>query len=225
MTMKVDYKKLKDEKIVDIFIRSFHNGDYDVEFDNKLSADRGVILPTRATQASYNKPNNWRERNRIGLEKMKSWLQESTYDVDDQGRGLTCDWEQRTENDAPIVWHEPILDCYWNVLEARIARRGRFELFTYIYNFEFVNVEITTESMSKLVAISSATKSLEDIHFDNANLCEESIISLTKLVDVSSMLKILVIKHNRFDSMKSARCLSRSLKSHTCIEKSCYYAL
>jgi hypothetical protein len=149
---------------------------------------------------------------------MKSWLQDANYDVDDQGWGLTCDWEQRTENDAPIVWHEPILDKYWNRLEAKIARRGQLGMVTDIYNFEFVNVEITTESMSKLVAISSATESLEDIHFDNANLCEVGIISLSKLVDVSSKLRILVIKHNWIDSMKSARCLSRALKSHTCIE-------
>ena len=58
------------------FIRTFHNGDYDQEFVNALSSDRAVPLPTtRPTQASYNKPDNWRERNRIGLEKVKEHLQ------------------------------------------------------------------------------------------------------------------------------------------------------
>ena len=59
------------------FIRTFHNGDYDQEFDDALSSDRAVPLPTtRPTQALYYKPDNWRGRNRIGLEKVKEQLQE-----------------------------------------------------------------------------------------------------------------------------------------------------
>jgi hypothetical protein len=61
--------------VVEKFIRTFSNGDYDDEFDDKLNNDRGVTLPDRLTQASYNKPDNWRERNRIGLEKVKERLQ------------------------------------------------------------------------------------------------------------------------------------------------------
>jgi len=45
--------KMKDE-IVDKFIRNFHNGNYDVELDDKLSSDRGTIIAARPTQASYN---------------------------------------------------------------------------------------------------------------------------------------------------------------------------
>jgi hypothetical protein len=56
------------------FIRTFHNGDYDAEFDDVLCYDRGVIQLVRSTQASYNKPDNWVERNRIGLEKVKRQL-------------------------------------------------------------------------------------------------------------------------------------------------------
>jgi hypothetical protein len=51
-------------KNMEIFIRAFHNGNYDVEFEAALSFDRGVTLPARPTQASYNKPNNrfdWRK--------------------------------------------------------------------------------------------------------------------------------------------------------------------
>jgi hypothetical protein len=211
-----DNKKMKDEKIVEKFIRTFSYGDYDAEIDYKLSCDRSAILPARPKQVSYNKPDNWRERNQDGLEKMKSWLQEATDEVEvrDQSWGLYCHWVQRTENDAPIVWHESILDDYWHKFEAEIYRRG----VTDICDVKFVDVEITKESMSKLVTISSATKSIEDIHFNNANLCEEGIVSLSKLVDVSSKLRALTINHNRINSMESALCLSRALKSHTCIK-------
>jgi len=45
------------------------NGDYDTKIDITVSSDRIVASPdTQPTKASY-KPNNWVERNRIGLEK------------------------------------------------------------------------------------------------------------------------------------------------------------
>ena len=50
---KEEEMKMKDE-IVDKFIRNFHNGNYDVELDDKLSSDRGTIKTARPTQASYN---------------------------------------------------------------------------------------------------------------------------------------------------------------------------
>jgi len=64
-----------DGEIVETFIRTFHNGDYDVELVKALCYDRGLTLPVRPTQASYNKPDNWIERNRIGLEEVKEQLQ------------------------------------------------------------------------------------------------------------------------------------------------------
>jgi hypothetical protein len=70
------------DKSVHKFIRTFHNGDYDKEFVNALSSDRAVPLPTtQTTQASYNKLDNWRERNRIGLEETKRLLQNCTDSV------------------------------------------------------------------------------------------------------------------------------------------------
>jgi hypothetical protein len=36
------------------------------------------------------------------------------------------------DNDEPIVWHEPILDCYWDVLEAEIDARKQQEIVTDI---------------------------------------------------------------------------------------------
>jgi hypothetical protein len=39
------------------FIRTFHNGDYDQEFDDALSSDRSAVVPnTRPTQASLISP-------------------------------------------------------------------------------------------------------------------------------------------------------------------------
>ena len=54
--------KMKDE-IVDKFIRNFHNGNYDVELDDKLSSDRGTIIAAYFTQVSYDNDDNWQERN------------------------------------------------------------------------------------------------------------------------------------------------------------------
>ena len=60
---------------IETFIRTFHNCDYDAaEFDDKLSYDRSVTLMVRPTLRFYDKPENWRERNRIGLEKVKREL-------------------------------------------------------------------------------------------------------------------------------------------------------
>jgi hypothetical protein len=52
--------------------------DYDQEFDDALGLDRSVPLLEMPTQASYNKPDNWIDRNRIGLEKVKEQLQNWT---------------------------------------------------------------------------------------------------------------------------------------------------
>jgi hypothetical protein len=70
-----DEEKMKN---METFIRTFHNGNYDIEFEAALSIDRGVTLLVRPTQASYNKPDNWVERNRVGLEKVKEQLQTSS---------------------------------------------------------------------------------------------------------------------------------------------------
>jgi len=69
---------------VETFILTFHNGDYDIEFDDALSYDRSVTLMVRPTQTFYNKPENWRERNCIGLEKIKRELQSCIHKVTNQ---------------------------------------------------------------------------------------------------------------------------------------------
>jgi len=56
-----------DDAIVEKFIRSFSNSDYDIEFDNALTLDRNVVQPAQITQALYIKPDNWVVRNRLGF--------------------------------------------------------------------------------------------------------------------------------------------------------------
>jgi hypothetical protein len=201
------------------FIRTFSNGDYDDERDDKLNYDRGATLPVRLTQASYNKPDNWRERNRIGLEKVKEKLeycirlaiQEPTFNLK-----LTHNqhWQQLMDGEEPIVWHEQILDEGWDQLEDTLLDD---ELVTNICNIHVENVEMKKERLATLVAIlisGRASNSITLIKFDNANICAEGIISLSKLVDVSTTLQRFSISHNRIDSIESARCLSRSLRVH-----------
>jgi hypothetical protein len=69
-----DDEETIEDKVTDKFILTFTNGNYDTEFDNELSTDRGIIVSARPTQVSYNKPDDWRERNRIGLERVKEQL-------------------------------------------------------------------------------------------------------------------------------------------------------
>jgi hypothetical protein len=219
-----DNDEVIDDELVDKFIRTFHNGDYDAEFDVALSVDRSVSVPNgRPTQASYNKPDNWVERNRIGLEKMKRQLQNFINLVtEDQSSKVRLylthndRWFQLGDNEEPIVWHDEILDEYWDRMKARLDGRKQLEIYTDIKDIEIENVEITKDRIATLVtALSGHVNTTEYIQFNNVNLCEEGIGQLSKLVDVSSNLKEFCLHHNRIDNMESARCLSRSLKLHT----------
>ena len=213
------------------FMHTFHNGVYDQEFDNALSFDRGAISPDiRPTQESYNKPDNWRERNRIGLTNLKRQLQDCidsvTPDLSDSfdlrldrniNLRLIRGQQLLMDNEEPIVWHEPVLDEYWNKLEAKIFLRA-----SKIKRMYIENVEMKKERLATLVPIlisGIATNSCYSVRFDNANLCEEGIVWLSKLVDASSKLQVLHLHRNWIDNMDSARCLSRSLKSHACIDQ------
>jgi hypothetical protein len=215
-------------KKMEIFIRTFHNGDYDIQFEAALSFDRGVTLPVRPTQASYNKPDNWIERNRIGLEKVKGQLQtcidsainKKMYNLQLIHNGYQLihnSYEnQLLDNEEPIVWHESVLDEYWDQLEDALSGD---ELVTNICGIEIMNVQMKKERLAALVtALSEQVSSSAYIQFHNTNLCGESIISLSELLDVSTTLQSFSISHNRIDNMESARCLSRSLKSHSCIK-------
>jgi Ran GTPase-activating protein (RanGAP) involved in mRNA processing and transport len=218
--------KMKDEKDK-FFIRNFHNGNYDVEFDDKLSSDRGIIIAARPTQASYNKPDNWVERNHIGLEEV---IQQLLTCIDWVKRDLSVQLKlthnvyghQLMDNEEPIVWNEPILDEYWVRLEAEIDRRKRLDnVTTDIERIQIENIEMKEERMAALVAIfrsGKATNSFQFIQFINVNLCGEGIVSLSKLINVSVELDQLHLYHNRIDNMESARCLSSSLKSHNLID-------
>ena len=209
---------------VEKFIRTFHKGYYDAEFDNALRLDRNVIPPARPTQASYNKPDNWIERNRIGLEKVKRQLQNLVGSVTlcENFRLILRQNSQRdqlVDTEEQIVWHEPVLQDILDQLKTEIDRRKQLGIVTKIDDIDIENIEMTKEHLTTLVAISSATNSSICLHFDNANICEEGIISLAKLVEVSLELEYFCLYHNRIDNMDSARSLSRSLKSHTCVNE------
>jgi hypothetical protein len=205
------------------FIRTFHTGNYDNTIDEALSSDRGVTFTTRATQASYNKPDNWRERNRIGLDKVKAQLQTcvdwmtygTSFDLSLKHNGVD---EYIIGNDEPIVWHEPILDRSWDELKAAIDRRKKEIVKIRIESIQIENVEMKKERLAALFAIflsGSVNNSSTKFDFDNANLCGEGIIYLSNLVETSLQLRCFSLRHNRIDSMESARCLSRSICSHT----------
>ena len=200
------------------FILTFSNGDYDDELDDYLIYDRVVTLPARPTQASYNKPDNWRERNRIGLERLKVKL-EYCIRLAIQKSSLRLNLMHPNLGQEPIVWHEQILDECWDQLEGALSGD---ELVTNIWGIQIENVEITKECLSALVAIiqSGQANFLSTlIIFDNANICGEGILCLSKLVDVSSNLQDFFLHHNRIDNIESARRLSRSLKSHASIHE------
>ena len=215
--MDDDEDIIKDE-IVEKFILTFSNGDYDDELDDYLIYDRVVTLPARPTQASYNKPDNWRERNRIGLERLKVKL-EYCIRLAIQKSSLRLNLMHPNLGQEPIVWHEQILDECWDQLEGALSGD---ELVTNIWGIQIENVEITKECLSALVAIiqSGQANFLSTlIIFDNANICGEGILCLSKLVDVSSNLQNFFLHHNRIDNIESARRLSRSLKSHASIHE------
>jgi hypothetical protein len=146
-------EEIKDKKNVEKFILAFSNGDYDAEFDDKL--DRGLPSTAHPTQASYTKPDNWRERNRIGLEKVKEQLQSCIDSVShvkslELKLGHNGYLDQLMVNEAPIVWHQPILDKYWNQVEEEIEQQ---EVITDILDIQISNVEMKKERLAALVAM------------------------------------------------------------------------
>jgi hypothetical protein len=210
-SIRDDRDSIRDDRNLEIFIRTFHNGDYDAELNDLISRRPPPDTPM---QVSYNKPDNWRERNQLGLETVKKQLQTCIHSVSyDKTVNLTLDHNRYLDQDAaPIVWHEPILDHYWDQLENEIDRRRQQGLVTYII---IQNVEMKKERLASLAdALCGKVGANTYIKFTNVNLCNEGIISLSRLVINSSQLTRLFVNHNRIDNMESARCLSRSLKSH-----------
>jgi len=127
--------------------------------------------------------------------------------------------QQLIDDEEPIVWHEPILDEYWDQFEEEIARKKQLDRVVDICDIQITNVEMKKVCMAALVDIfrsGKAANSITYLQFNNANICGEGIISLSKLVDVSSQLQCFCLHHNRIDNMDSARCLSRSFRSRTC---------
>jgi Ran GTPase-activating protein (RanGAP) involved in mRNA processing and transport len=132
-------------------------------------------------------------------------------------------WGQLRDNEEPIVWHDLILDQLWNKLEATFDASKQHKFVADIGDIHIQNVEMKKERIAALVAIfqEECTTNLDEstiyIDFNNANLCGEGIIFLSKLVDACSELQFFCLRHNRIDNMESACCLSRSLKLHSSI--------
>lgn len=163
------------------FIRTFHKGDYDDEFDDALGLDRGVPLPVRPRQASNNKPDDWRERNLTGLERMKWWLNSCIDKVSKHRFGILDLALSHDTNDNPrvilqtIVWHEPVLDEYWDKLEA-----GESDM--EIRGIRLENIEMKMELLATLfTALSGKVNTNKYIYINNVNLCKEGIISIVKI--------------------------------------------
>jgi hypothetical protein len=121
------------------------------------------------------------------------------------------------DGEEPIVWHEQILDKCWDQLEDSFS--GGELVTSIIGGIKIENVEMKKDCIDALVSIliSGQVSTIEYIYFINVNLCKEGIISISKLVDVSTTLQRFSISHNRIDSIESAQYLSRSLRSHTSI--------
>jgi hypothetical protein len=212
-------EEIDEDEILEAFLHTFHKGDYDKEFDDALCLDRSLLPPAQSTQASYHKPDNWGERNRIGLEEVQRQLRSCIGSVSlfnslelklsHNGYG-----DQLMDNEEPIVWHESILEHYWDQLEAKINEQ---DIEIDIRKIQIENVEITKECLAVVVQICRCERVnnlYTSIVFCNANLCDEGIVFLSKLVDVSFEFNTLIITHNRIDNMESAYCLSRSLRAN-----------
>jgi hypothetical protein len=78
---------------------------------------------------------------------------------------------------------------------------------------------MTNECLAALVAIFLNGTVMSSVIFGNANICGEGIISLSKLVEVSTTLQTFFIGNNRINNLESAHCLSKSLKSHARIRE------
>jgi hypothetical protein len=121
------------------------------------------------------------------------------------------------DNEEPIVWHESILDEYWDRIKMYWMKR-----LGIVTHLQFVNVEAKKERLAALDAIfrdKSTTTSIVNFNFANANLCQEGIVYLSKMVYVSSKLQFFSLKRNRLDDIDSASCLSRALKSRTSMSR------
>ena len=161
------------------------------------------------TQAAYNKLDNWVERNRVGLEKIKEQLQTIINNAShNKSVNLQLEHDSYRDRDGePIVWHESVLDRSWDQLENEIDRKSQLDLVVDIHHIKITNVEMRKERLAALAAKicnGSATNSCTFVDFDNANLCEEGIVYLSKLIDFSSQLRTLYLLHNRIDNMDSA---------------------
>jgi hypothetical protein len=122
-------------------------------------------------------------------------------------------WAQLADNEKPIVWHDIVLDQTWFKLEATFDACRQQEFAADIGDIHIQNVEMK-EYLAALVGIlrnrraTYVDKSATYVNFDNANLCGEGIIFLSKLVDVCSKLQFFCLCRNQIDNLDSARTIA-----------------
>jgi hypothetical protein len=61
-------------------------------------------------------------------------------------------WYQLIDNEEPIVWNKPILDIYWDQLEAVIDQKKLLGIVTKIDGIHVENLEIKKERLDWLLS-------------------------------------------------------------------------
>ena len=208
------------------FICTFTRGNYEDKIENALGrgADRLLSTTANAVIGLYNKPADWMERNAVGLENLKEQLQQCIRMAEDgKSFSIVLEQMQRYQSDAPVVWHDPSINPYWEKLTTACRNRTRESL--RIDDISIVNVEMRKETVAALLAslhggiwISppqpNNNHSICRVNFANTNLCGESLVSLSSFVEQSPSLRLVRLSHNRIGGMNLALRLSRALKPH-----------
>jgi len=125
---------------IENFIRTFHNGNYDVELDNALSFSRDVI--------PWLGPHRRHITSQITGEKGIEWEQNCIDSVTDQSKRIwlysthNSPLDQLGDDEEPIVWHDPIIDEYWDELKEAFDWRKQQDIITDISGIEIENVEM-----------------------------------------------------------------------------------
>ena len=114
-----------DDEIVETHIRTFNNGD---DFDTKK--DDGLICPDRRVyhymlgpllRLRIIKPDNWVERNRIGLERVTCIESAHRSTCLRLKHNINAPLDLLVGNEEPIVWHEPDIDQYWDKMMKQLG--------------------------------------------------------------------------------------------------------
>jgi len=197
---------------MELFMRTVQNGDYDDEMGRDLRENYHqfdfpkVVLPAE-----------WEERQRIESENIKNELRKFTCSIESD-YGLFLMHSHFGPEPLRFVLSDESIHHHWEQLVAAYCmpnNLGRQLLMTII------NVEMTKETIEMLA--SSLAGRISDGHsgftFDNNNLCPESLMSLSTLVENNQQLTSFTLENNPIHDLHVALSLSNVLKSHTSIRR------